>query len=142
MSARTSVVDVEFCGQDEALAGQVVVAQLSLLREAVAKADGSLSYEIVPLRFGGKPAVRVSLRGRLWHTCQRCLGDFEAEMSAQRVLVFASPPRDFEDEGENTDFLGADASFDVSALVQEEALLSLPMAPCHQKGQCRANVPG
>lgn len=140
MSARTSVVDVHFCGQGEALAGQVAVADLAVFRRDVAKSEGILSFDIVPVRFGGKPAVQVSLRGRVWHTCQRCLGDFEAELAAQRVLVFALPPADLEDEGEATDFVGADARFEALALVEEEALLCLPMVPRHPAGECPAEV--
>ncbi len=139
MSARTSIVDVECCSRGEPLAGEVPVVNLSRLLDAVAKPEGTLVYEIAPVRFVGKPAAQVSVQGRLWHTCQRCLGDFETEVSAQRILVFSPPPADLEEEGEATDFVGADARFEAQALVEEEALLSLPMVPWHPLGQCQAD---
>lgn len=141
MSARASVVDERFCGRGEALSGQVAVADLVRLRGETAKADGALCYEVAPLRFGGKSAVEMRLRGSVWLTCQRCLGDFEAQLSARRVLVFAPPPADLEEEGEATDFVGAETHFEVLALVEDEALLSLPMVPRHLANECPADAP-
>lgn len=142
MSARTSSVDLRFWARGEALAGQIAVADLHRLRHEVAKADGSLRYEVVPTRVDGKPAVEISLLGRVWLTCQRCLGDFESDLAVRRVLVFAPPPPAIDEEGDATDFVGTDAFFEAPALVEEEALLSLPMVPRHPVGECPAEQGG
>lgn len=136
MSAGASIVDVCFCGHDEKLEGRVEVSALHRLREAVSGADGVLRYEIAPLRHEGKPAARVSLQGRVSLVCQRCLEPLSFDLASRRILVLAHPPADPEDEHEDVDFIGPDVRLEAMELVEEEALLCLPMIPRHPPGEC------
>lgn len=136
MSAGTTLVDVRFCSQDERLGGETAVSSLPRLLETVASQDGVIRFEVAATRVDGKPAARIRVSGQVTLGCQRCLLPFVFEIAAERSVVFADPPADPDDEGEDVDFVGADARLEAMELVEEEALLCLPMVPRHPPGEC------
>ncbi len=141
MSAGTTVVDARFCTQEERIGGEVSVAALPRLRESVATPDGSVRFEVAATRVDGKPAVQVRVSGQVMLECQRCLLPMSFAFESRRELVFADPPADPEEEGEDADFVGADVRLEAMDLVEEEALLCLPMIPRHPLGECPGALP-
>src|SRR5207253_1741595 len=71
--------------------------------------------------------------------CQRCLGLLEYRIAVTNTLLLV--PRgsnaDAElDDPESPDAIEADRELDVAALIEDEVLLSLPLAPRHPEGTC------
>jgi uncharacterized protein len=62
----------------------------------------------------------------------------EYALASSRELVFVEPSGFVElaEEEADTDYLPAVDLLDVHELVEDEALLSLPMAPKHESGKC------
>jgi uncharacterized protein len=141
MSTGTTVIDARFCNEEKCVGGEVQVAALPRLRESVALPDGSARFEVVSTRVDGKPAVRVQVSGLVMLECQRCLLPMSFKFESRRALVFADPPADPDDEGEDADFVGADVRLDAMELLEEEVLLCLPMIPRHPSGECPAEPP-
>jgi uncharacterized protein len=91
----------------------------------------------------GIASLRLGIAAELLMTCQRCLGpvkfslkwirNFELVPEAQELGDPAEEPGDIER-------IHADAKIDVTALVEDEVILCLPMVAGHQPGECSSPV--
>jgi uncharacterized protein len=82
----------------------------------------------------------VSINGSCQLRCQRCLNgmDYTIQHEARLLLCDQAALDVLEDEEEDEfESILADAHLDVLALLEEEILLSLPIAPMHQQGACQ-----
>jgi uncharacterized protein len=84
-----------------------------------------------------RPMLSVTIKGSLPLVCQRCLQPFAAPIAQQTRLLLA---RDETELGlldaEEPEVVLAAAPIDARTLVEDEILLSLPLAPRHAEGQC------
>jgi uncharacterized protein len=140
MSGRPVVDSVEFARLASTLKGEVPVAELARLHDMLAQRSGALSY-VLSGSFGadGRPHLFLKVSGRLSLTCQRCLGSVEQPLESRHEFVLlrpGEPDTDIADEPETVEHVPADPRLDVVWLVEEEALLQLPMAPMHAEGSC------
>jgi uncharacterized protein len=140
MSGRPVVDSVEFARLASTLKGEVPVAELARLHDVLSQLSGTLSYMLSgSVGADGRPHLFLKVSGRLNLTCQRCLGSLEQQLEAQREFVLVrpgEPETDIADEPETVEHVPADPKLDVVLLVEEEALLQLPMAPMHAEGSC------
>ena len=123
------------------MSGRVPVAALERLAETLADTAGELEWSLNGGRDGrGRPQLVLTVSGGLRLTCQRCLKPLEFELDAESSLLLIKPgvelPADEEDEA--PDAIEASETQDVLALVEDEALLALPIAPRHD----RCELPG
>ena len=132
------VIDAfEFCRLKERREGGIPVADLPRLAEESVDKSGEVRWI---LRGGsdrrGHPQLELTVSGSLNLMCQRCLTPFAFEIESGATLVLA------EDEGsaDELDVLLADESvevivgspnFDVRQVVEDEALLTIPLSPKH-----------
>jgi uncharacterized protein len=67
-------------------------------------------------------------------TCQRCLGPVDVPVSVDRLFRFVSDEETAaaEDDQSEEDVLALSRSFDVPALVEDELLMEMPLAPRHE----------
>ena len=88
-----------------------------------------------------RPMLSVTIEGSLPLLCQRCLEPFVAPIVQQTRLLLA---HDETELGllnvEEPEVLLAAAPIDARTLVEDELLLSLPLAPRHAEGQCSGAV--
>ncbi|HRA81681.1 MAG TPA: YceD family protein [Thauera sp.] len=139
-----------FAAEARALKGEVEVAKLSRLRDSLAGDEGVLNWRIDGSVVDGvlsghsEPRLRLTLGGSLNLRCQRCLGGLEWPLSVETVLqpVRAGqsiPDEELEDDEvdaiEVSEGLGVGEGLDVFALLEDEILLALPIAPRHE--ECR-----
>lgn len=140
MSGRPVVDSVEFARLASTLKGEVPVAELARLHDMLAQRSGTLSYVLSgSIGLDGRPHLFLKLSGRLNLTCQRCLGSLEQRLESQREFVLVrpgEPDTDIADEPESVEHVPADPKLDVVRLVEEEALLQLPIAAMHAEGSC------
>jgi uncharacterized protein len=140
MSGRPVVDSVEFARLGSTLKGEVPVAELSRLHDKLAQRSGTLLYQLSGSSGGdGRPRLFLKLSARLELICQRCLGPLQQDLDAQREFVLVrpgDPESDVADEAETVEHVPADPKLDVVNLVEEEALLQLPMSPRHPEGTC------
>ena len=134
------VIDAfEFCRLKEARQGEFVVANLPRLADESIDRVGALSWS---LRGGGSrqghPQLVLSVSGNVRLICRRCLAPFAFDIKSESVLVLAQD----EDEADEIDALLADESVDVVVgsrefniveLIEDDALLALPLSPRHEK---------
>ncbi len=83
--------------------------------------------------------LRVGIKGSLPVMCQRCIAPYEEKLDV--ITEFLLLPTEEEVDAypldeDSLDVLAMDAHFDVLALIEDEALLSLPLMPKHPAGKC------
>lgn len=140
MSEHDSVNALEFAEKSLEIHGRISALELGRVADYLSPEGGDLQYELKGNRDAqGVASLTLQLHGWLGLVCHRCLGplQFALDTQARFVLVRTEaelPP--VEEERDDVDYLVADASLDVMAIIEDEVLLSLPMAPAHEQGQC------
>jgi len=127
----------EFAKAASKLQGVRPIADFDRLRDAL-RADerqGTLRYELrgVPEE-QGRPALRLKVDGVLPLVCQRCLGPLEVPLRIEVLLLLAATQAEMDAaplEAEGPESIVAGRDMPVLALVEDEVLLAIPIAPRH-----------
>ncbi|TAH42143.1 MAG: metal-binding protein [Betaproteobacteria bacterium] len=136
----TTIADpFRFAADGRRIDGEVDVAKLERLADNLADTAGVLRYGIEgSLDEERRPRLRLNVSGGLVLRCQRCLGGLawpvDIGVTLQPVRKGDEIP-DEELEDDEIDALEVGADLDVDALVEDEVLLALPIAPRHDDCQ-------
>jgi len=133
------VIDTfEFSRLQARAEGTLQVADLTRLAGETYDRAGSLHWS---LEGGtdrmGHPQLRLALAGQINLVCQRCLAAMPFAIASKSVLVLAKDENAADvieqviDE-EDVDVIVGDAAFDLLSLIEDEALLALPLASKHE----------
>ncbi|MDD5330128.1 MAG: YceD family protein [Sulfuricella sp.] len=110
------------------------------LRDLLLSGEGELEYVLTGRRGeNGKLYLDCDVRGLLQLTCQRCLDALAYPLRVESELELAEGEQS-QDAEELTDVIEADPALDVLALIEDEVLLALPMAPTHSPKECKADA--
>ena len=135
--AHQPVIDgLEFARTGSRLPGVCKIAGFERLRDVLRSDEGTLRYELrgIPEE-QGRPALRLRLDGVLQLVCRRCLGALEFPLQLEVSLRLAATQAEVDAEplaAEGPESIVADRKMQVHALVEDELLLAMPMAPRHQ----------
>jgi len=141
MPEQVVINSIEFARNGESLSSSVAVANLSRLQDLLSSSSGMLEYTLTGKRGENDKLFLVcTIKGTLQLRCQRCLGalaypvdlDSELELIEDEQILPAVV-----NEDELTDGIKVDPNLDILALVEDEVLLGLPMAPMHTSGDCK-----
>ena len=90
----------------------------------------------------GSLSLQVKVGGEVELTCQRCLGSMPYKVDVERTLYLARNEAEMErlDALPDSDAIQAGEILNLVDLVEDEVLLSLPLATMHAEGECP--VPG
>ncbi len=132
---------IRLAERGEAIVGDLVVSQMPRLRQSLHDDSGTVHVHIScePAELG---AIRIL--GRLSTTlkvdCQRCLGAFDLPLNVSIDARAMPGSGSVADLDRDADVLmpGDDNQVHVASLVEDELILSLPIAPLHPAGQCPA----
>lgn len=142
MSEQVTIDSLEFARQGRRLQGEIAVADLERLQESLHSSGGVLHYTLVgKLGENGRPRLVCTVSGKLILVCQRCLGPLEFALAIESTLEPVKGGDGFlpaDDEDDLVDTIPADSAMDVQALVEEEVVLNLPIAPMHGIEECAA----
>lgn len=113
------------------------------LAELLADGDGALSYRLSGQIDGlGRPAAKLELQGRVRMRCDRCGRPVEVPIDELAQFYFVADEEELGrlpiDESPQEPLLGSHR-FDVAALVEDQAILALPISPRHD--ECAAPAP-
>lgn len=136
-----SVIDsLEFARTGQTLRGTLPIPGLARLRDGLYDDAGEVAFAVR----GGhdarqRPILMLDISGVLRLRCQRCLGVLDYPLRLINTLLLleqaeiASPELD----QEQVEWVEASPALDVSGLIEDEILLSLPYSPRHDEGRCR-----
>jgi len=132
----------ELAGRAAAIERSLELGQLSRVAES-----GGLKGTRVQarLRFGffdGRTTVEIALEGVVVLECQRCLRPCECSLSETEQVVVVATDTD-EVAGGYEPFVGDAESLSLTALIEEQVLLALPLVPSHEdEAGCRESAGG
>ena len=145
MYARPFIDSLDFARNGRRISGEVQIAELPRLLDTLENPQGILSYTVqggVDKR--GSHFLDVSVVGQCQLRCQRCLNglDYPVRLNTRLLLRDQSSLDALDDniaggDEEEFDSILADAHLNVLDLLEEEILLSLPIAPKHALGACQ-----
>lgn len=132
--SQPGVIDgLQFARAAETLGGTLGMSQLRRLAELQCATDG-ISYQISGRTDAeGRCWLRIVADGRLAVQCQRCLGPIELAIGVDCELLLAASEREIATAEDQVDRVLAGKRMSVGEMVEDEILLSLPMAPVHEQ---------
>jgi uncharacterized protein len=128
---------VEFCRLGEARAGEFSVADLPRLAAEVVSPVGTIRWTLTGGKHAqGYPQLIVTVAGSAQLMCQRCLTPYEFGIDVESALVLAQDEAAADEleaslDDESLEVIAASRQFNVTDLVEDEALLVLPVSPRH-----------
>jgi uncharacterized protein len=148
---KTLTIDTaEFTRRADAADGKVPVARLGRLASLLADDAGTLAWKLsgrvhVTPEGTRRPLLALGVDGEVAMQCVRCLETIRVPVSVGRefrLVVSESQAEREHLEDEQYDVLVGDRLFDVLALVEDEAIMALPLAPAHDDCSPPALAPG
>jgi len=141
VTSGTRAIDpARFARDRSRVTGLLAVDQLPRLADLLFSREGVVSYSVEgDTSANGQPMLRIRLSGDLAVSCQRCLDCLPLHLDVQRdlILVAAAAGLDpLEDEDDDTDAIPSTGSLDLHDLLEQEIVLSVPMAPRHPESAC------
>ena len=132
----------KLAAEGDSLAGEF---DASTLARVVDRLAPNASAAPIAWRIGGdhdafqRPMLSVTIEGSLLLECQRCLQPFAAPIEQHTQLLLARNETELALlDAEESEVVLAATTLDARTLVEDEILLSLPLAPRHAEGQCVA----
>ena len=142
MPESTIVNNLEFARRGAVLEGEIAIAELARLQDFLLVNQGVVNYTLSGKTGAkGEPLLEFCVDGQLVLRCQRCLEALEFPLHIEAILKVVVGNTEFElpdDEDEVVDSIPASVTMDVTALVEDEVLLSLPISQLHPPGTCQA----
>ncbi len=132
------VIDAfEFCRLKERRNGKIPTADLPRLAKETVDPSGILEWDLE----GGKSLLghsqlKLSVSGPVRLACQRCLQSLDFNIASESLLILAQDEAVADEIEEQLDddlvdvIVGSNA-MDLIVLIEDEALLSLPVSPRH-----------
>ena len=144
MSAAAVIDSLEFARAQQQLRGSVPAASLKRLEDVLFDTHGSVEYEVRGCLDGrNRPQLALRVSGTLHLQCQRCLERLDYELAVRNTLLVATPGVDIDedvDDPDAPDAIEASPELDIAGLIEDEVLLSLPLAPRHPEGACESRL--
>lgn len=145
MYARPFIDSLDFARNGKHLSGDLPVAELPRLLDALETPQGVLHYTVQGgVDKQGMQFLDVGVVGLCRLRCQRCLDglDYPVRLDTRLLLRDQAGLEALDDEAgdeeEGFDSILADMHLNVFEMLEEEILLSLPIAPKHELGACQA----
>ncbi|MGE5386720.1 MAG: YceD family protein [Betaproteobacteria bacterium] len=137
MSQQLAINGFAFAKENGVLKGTLPVSDLGRLHDLLTEISGEVFFRLEGSLGGrGQPQLRLRVSGTLPLACQRCLGPVSFDLEVDSLLVLLPEGAELtqdELEDDSRDFLPVAGTVDVAALVEDEILLALPVAPRHEK---------
>ena len=135
MSEQFVIDNLRFAESGESLRQRMPVARFPRLVSQLADDSGEVRFT---LRGGrtqfDRPALFLTVEAEVKVACQRCMGPLPVTVESESVLPVAKNEAQLEDyDSDEEDAILADAQFNVLDLIEDEVLLSLPLAPRHDR---------
>lgn len=145
MFARPFIDSIDFARNGREISGEAPLAEMARLLDMLEDPQGVLSYTVRGgMSSSGAPLLDISMAGQVQLCCQRCLNAMDYPIRLEECLLLRD--RDsldaLGDDEEEFDSILAETHLDVLNILEEEILLSLPIAPRHETGDCMTAANG
>lgn len=127
-----------FCKRGEYLEGNIAVAKLDRLAKESIDQAGALDWSLTGgFDRRGHSQLILEVRGNVQLLCQRCLTPFSFELDSDAALILASDEKSADEidallDDDSMEVIVGSTSMNVLQVVEDEALLALPLSPRHE----------
>lgn len=132
------VIDAfEFSRINGSREGRTPVAEMTRLTKDCADPSGEIAWTVTGgASQQGYPQLRLSVEGSVNLICQRCLAPYAHRIDSSTVLMLGKDDEQADEieallDDESIDVIVGSRSMNLADLVEDEALLALPLAPKH-----------
>jgi len=133
MSRAGTIDGLQFARDRGVVTGVIAIEDLPRLAAMGCK-GATLRYTVRGDRGeSGQPCLNIEVLGRLQLVCQRCLGLLDFPLALANELDLAKTLQEIEGAEDDIDRVLATHSMAVAELVEDEAMLALPMVPMHDR---------
>lgn len=119
--------------------GQAALAAMPRLQDRLAGNAGTVAYVVRgKLDQRQRPLLELEITGNPSLRCSRCLAplDFALQLQSSVLLMEPGAVMQEDDDPDSPEWIEAGPELDVLELVEDEILLSLPLAVRHEQGKC------
>jgi uncharacterized protein len=130
--------NVDFAKKGQTITGSISSDSLNRTAEILEELGGSLDYKIAgSIDHKNKPVLTIRIYGKIATLCQNCLEKLDIPIDCSNIVAIFYTESDmdnalFGDEAVYDDGILADANFDIESFVEDELIMSLPIAPKHE----------
>lgn len=129
----------EFCRNGESLKGKASLSELPRLAAVCADQAGELEWEVSgSVNKRHQAELMLGISGAVNLMCQRCLSPLVFELGSKTTVLVAKTDEQADEMEEmlgnedSVEVIVADGKINVLDLIEDEALLSLPLASKHE----------
>jgi len=116
----------------------MALSDLPRLAAELTDVDGRLQWAVLGgADAHGHPSLTLRVSGPVHLRCQRCLSPFEFGIDSDSVLILAEDEASADAleeqlDDDSVDVVVGSRTMDLAALIEDEALLALPVSPRHE----------
>lgn len=128
--------NLDFAKRQQVLEGDVDLPEMARLQSALVQGAASGSSSI-RFRLAGRsqqyhlPSLHLDIEANLSMVCQRCLEPVTVPIALHFDYVVCAEESATLDDNDEVDWLEQSDAMDISALIEDELLIALPIAPVH-----------
>ena len=130
--------NLEFAQAQQTLAGEIDALKCERLAETLGarpSLDGAGAHISFKLTGAAKqlrnPSLHLHIEAKLPVICQRCLDEMLVSINLDFNYIICNALPTEVDENDDTDWLEAAPEMNLQALIEDELLLAMPIAPMH-----------
>ncbi len=132
--------------EGDEVSGSIGLASLPRLCAGLQGCDGELGWHVRGrIDALGRPALRLHLQAMLPTRCDHCGGPLPLRLAAERDFYFVHTEAELAaipiDDALDEALLGS-TSFDLQGLIEDEAILQVPISPRHDSCQAPLELAG
>lgn len=127
-----------FCRLKEGRRGELPVSELLRLAAETVDSEGVLQWSLQGgLNQYGHSQLTLAVSGHVRLKCQRCLQALEQDIDSVSRLILAQDEASADEieallEDDEVDVIVGSHAFDLLQVIEDEALLALPLSPKHE----------
>ena len=127
-----------FCRNGEQQSGTFSLIELTRLRAECVSGQGEVAWTLAGnTHANGYPTLHLTVNGTMQLMCQRCLTPFVFQVQSVSTILLAKDDQvadeiDTSLEDDEIEVVVGSKAFDIMALIEDEALLAIPLSPKHE----------
>lgn len=130
--------NLEFAQNALKLVDSFEIAAFKRLQETLALTEQNRHLSAIHVELLGnnmrfrQPSLHLHIKTQLPIICQRCLDEMQIDLDLSFDYLISNTPSNEQDDSDEVDWLEANSEMDLQALIEDELLLAMPIAPIHE----------
>lgn len=134
--------NLDFAKRQQVLEGDIALPEVLRLQAVLAEGAQAANNSTIHFKLAGHsqhyqlPSLHLDIEANLSMVCQRCLEQMQVPITLHFDYVVSAEESATLDDNDEVDWVEQSDAMDVGALIEDELLIALPIAPVHAS-QCK-----